>query len=58
MEACMAALAGNKDKALEYLENSYQRREWGMAFIRFEPSLDVLRGDPRFDELVTRVGLK
>jgi tetratricopeptide (TPR) repeat protein len=58
MEACMAAQADNKNKALEYLENSYQRREWGMAYIRFEPALDVLRGDPRFDELVRRVGLK
>lgn len=58
MEACMAAQADNKNKALEYLENSYRRREWGMAFIRFEPALDVLRGDPRFDDLVRRVGLK
>ena len=56
MEACMSALAGNNDKALKYLENSYQRREWGMAYIRFEPALDVLRADPRFDELVRRVG--
>lgn len=58
MEACMAALAGNQDKALEYLEDSYQRHEWGMAFIRFEPTLDVLRGDPRFDEIVGRVNAK
>jgi DNA-binding winged helix-turn-helix (wHTH) protein/tetratricopeptide (TPR) repeat protein len=58
MEACMAAQADNKNKALEYLETSYQRREWGMAFIRFEPALDVLRGDPRFDDLVRRVGLQ
>jgi DNA-binding winged helix-turn-helix (wHTH) protein/tetratricopeptide (TPR) repeat protein len=57
MEACMAAQADNKNKALEYLENSYRRREWGMAYIRFEPALDVLRGDPRFDDLVRRVGL-
>ena len=56
MEACMAAYAGNEDKALEYLENSFQRREWGMAFIRFEPALDVLRGNPHFDEIVRRVG--
>lgn len=58
MEACMAAQADNKNKALEYLENSYRRREWGMAYIRFEPALDVLRGDQRFDDLVRRVGLK
>jgi len=56
MEACMAAQAGNKNKALEYLEKSNERREWGMAYLRFEPALDVLRGDARFDELVKRVG--
>jgi DNA-binding winged helix-turn-helix (wHTH) protein/tetratricopeptide (TPR) repeat protein len=55
MEACMAAQAGNKDKALEYLDKSNERREWGMAYIRFEPALDILRGDSRFDELVRRV---
>lgn len=55
MEACMTAQAGDVDKALEYLENSYQRREWGMAFMRFEPALDDLRGDPRFDVLLRRV---
>ena len=58
MEACMAAQADNTNKALEYLENSYRRREWGMAYIRFEPALDVLRSDPRFDDLVRRVGWK
>jgi DNA-binding winged helix-turn-helix (wHTH) protein/tetratricopeptide (TPR) repeat protein len=58
MEACMAAQAGDKDKAFEYLEKSYQRREWGMGYLGIEPSLDPLRGDPHFDELVRRVGLK
>jgi hypothetical protein len=56
MEACMAAQAGNKDKAFEYLQKSNERREWGMAYLRFEPALDVLRFDSRFDELVRRVG--
>jgi DNA-binding winged helix-turn-helix (wHTH) protein/TolB-like protein/Tfp pilus assembly protein PilF len=55
MEACMAAQAGNHDKALEYLESSYRRREWGMAYLRIEPSLDVLRGEPRFDDILRRV---
>jgi DNA-binding winged helix-turn-helix (wHTH) protein/tetratricopeptide (TPR) repeat protein len=58
MEACMAAQEGSGDKALEYLEHSFERREWGMAYIRFEPALDILRGDPRFDELVRRVRLE
>jgi len=30
--AILNAQIGNKDKAFEYLEKSYQRREWGNEF--------------------------
>ncbi|MBA3247546.1 MAG: hypothetical protein H0T63_05625 [Pyrinomonadaceae bacterium] len=52
------AQAGNKDKAFEYLEKSYQRREMWMAYLQVDPRLDSLRADPRFAELVRRVELK
>jgi serine/threonine protein kinase/Tfp pilus assembly protein PilF len=52
------AKAGQKDKAFECLEKSYQRRELWMSLLKVEPGLDSLRDDPRFDELVKRVGLK
>jgi TolB-like protein/Tfp pilus assembly protein PilF len=52
------AKAGHKDKAFERLEKSYQRRESWMNLLKVEPGLDFLRDDPRFDELVKRVGLK
>jgi len=55
--AAYNALVGDKDKAFEYLEKSYQRREYNMLLLKVEPRLDSLRGDPRFDELVKRVGL-
>ena len=54
---CLNAQIGNKDKAFEYLEKSYQRREWMMHLLKVEPCFDSLRGDPRFDELVKRVGV-
>ena len=47
----------NEDKAFEYLEKSYQRRELYMHLLKVEPTLDSLRGDQRFGELVKRVGL-
>ena len=52
------AKVGNKDKAFEYLERSYQTREWWMMLLKVEPALDSVRQDPRFDQLVRRVGLR
>ncbi len=54
LEASLTAHTGDKNKAFEYLEKSYQRREWGIPYLRIDPSLDTLRNDPRFDELVRR----
>ncbi|MEO8215994.1 MAG: protein kinase [Acidobacteriota bacterium] len=51
------AKVGNKDQAFKYLEQSYRAREYWMMFLKVEPGLDSLRPDPRFDELVRRVGL-
>jgi len=51
------AKVGNKDKAFEYLEKSYQRRGKWMSMLNVDPSLDSLRDDPRFDELIKRLAL-
>ena len=56
--ACIYAQAGDKDKALEYLEKTYQRREHWMAYIQVDPRFDSLRNDPRYDALVKRMGLQ
>ncbi len=56
--ASFNAKVGNKDKAFEYLKKSYQRRELWMCYLQVDPRLDSLRDDPRFDELVRRVGLE
>lgn len=52
------AQIGNKEKAFEYLEKAYQRREWGLAHLRVDPRFDSLRNDPRFSEFVKRVESK
>ena len=56
--AVLYAKVGNKNKAFEYLEKSYQTREAWMSLLQVEPGLDSVRDDPRFDELVKRVGLE
>ena len=52
------AQMGNKDKAFEYLEKSFAGREIWIAFLKVDPRLDAVRDDPRYNELVMRVGLK
>jgi TolB-like protein/Tfp pilus assembly protein PilF len=47
---------GQKDEALQLLEETYQDRDgYDIAFIKVEPLLDPLRGDPRFETLVQKV---
>jgi tetratricopeptide (TPR) repeat protein len=53
--ALYSAQIGNKDAAFRYLEEVYQRRMIGMAYLRVDPRLDPLRDDARFNELLRRV---
>jgi serine/threonine-protein kinase len=56
--ACAYAQAGDEEKALEYLEKTYQHREHWMEYLRVDPRFDSLRDDPRFEALVRRVESK
>jgi serine/threonine protein kinase/Flp pilus assembly protein TadD len=47
---------GEKDEALKLLEKAYQERSFFLLFIKTEPKLDDLRSDPRFTDLVRRIG--
>jgi len=47
---------GEKDEALQLLEETYEERDgYNIAFLKVEPMLDPLRGDPRFEALVQKV---
>jgi TolB-like protein/Tfp pilus assembly protein PilF len=48
---------GDLDHAFECLERAYQRREVNLVSLKVDPSVDGLRGDERFVEIVKRVGL-
>jgi tetratricopeptide (TPR) repeat protein len=48
---------GDKDKALEWLERAFQERADGLTWLNVEPMLDDMRSDPRFQNLVERIGL-
>lgn len=48
---------GENDQALAWLERAFQERSSWMALLKVDPRLDPLRTDPRFADLVRRVGL-
>jgi Tfp pilus assembly protein PilF len=48
---------GDKDRSLEWLHRAYQTRAGLLLYLQVEPVFDGLHGDPRFRDLVRRVGL-
>jgi TolB-like protein/DNA-binding winged helix-turn-helix (wHTH) protein/Tfp pilus assembly protein PilF len=48
---------GERDAALGRLQKAYEDREDQVALLRIEPLFDTLQADPRFQELVRRIGL-
>jgi len=48
---------GDHDRALEYLEKSYAEHCHWLIYLHIDPSMDDLRNDPRFQDLLRRVGL-
>ena len=47
---------GNKEQALHWLEQSFADRDGSnIGYVKVEPLLDPLRGDPRFEALVQKI---
>ena len=47
---------GDKEEALRWLEQSYQDRAGSdVGWIRVDPLLDLMRGDPRFEALAEKI---
>jgi TolB-like protein/DNA-binding winged helix-turn-helix (wHTH) protein/Tfp pilus assembly protein PilF len=55
-EASIQAQLGNKDLALQALEKAFAEGE-DMTFLNVEPEWDPIRSDPRFQDILRRVGL-
>ena len=51
------ARLGEKEQAFEWLEKTYQERNFWLNFLKIDPLLDSLRSDARFTDLLQRVGL-
>lgn len=57
--AIAAVHAGFGDKALtlDWLEKAYEERGTWMIFLNVHPYFDFLRGEPRFQSLISKLGL-
>jgi serine/threonine-protein kinase len=55
--ARLYAYAGDKERALEWLEQAYQDLDIVMVFLSVESTWDSLRDDPRFQDLLRRMNL-
>jgi hypothetical protein len=50
------AALGEKDRAIQWLDQAYQNRDFFMTFAGTDPALDPLRSDPRFAVLLKKAG--
>jgi eukaryotic-like serine/threonine-protein kinase len=48
---------GENDRAIECLEKSYQEHSHWLIYLHTDPGMDGLRDNPRFQDLLRRVGL-
>jgi tetratricopeptide (TPR) repeat protein len=48
---------GEKGHAFEYLERAYEEKSHWLIYLHMDPSMDTLRDDPHFQDLLRRVGL-
>ncbi len=55
--ALVYAGLGRRQEAFKWLEEAYDAHDVGLLYLKIDPCLDPLRPDPRFDDLVRRVGL-
>jgi serine/threonine protein kinase/tetratricopeptide (TPR) repeat protein len=47
----------DREKAIHWLEDSYKARVSSLVFITHAPEFESLHGDPRFEDLLRRIGL-
>jgi len=56
--AVLYTALNDKEKAFEWLEKAYEERNEYTSFLAVEPRFEPLRSDPRFEDLLRRIGLQ
>jgi hypothetical protein len=55
--ALYSARLGDRDRTFELLETLFAENSWALVFLKEDPSFDPVHTDPRFSDLLRRVGL-
>jgi serine/threonine protein kinase/tetratricopeptide (TPR) repeat protein len=56
--ALIYAELGQKNKAFKLLEEAYEKNDNRLIYLKVDPIFDSLRSDPRFTELLKKIGLE
>ena len=54
--ATLCIAIGETDEAMTWLERAYDERETHLINAKTDPRMDPLRSDPRFQDLLRRIG--
>ena len=47
---------GEKDQALDELDRAFEMRDAALVYLRTQPALAPLRSEPRFQDILKRMG--
>jgi hypothetical protein len=53
--AQLYAYAGEKERAMDWLERAFRQRETGLVKLQVDPDWDILRAEPRFKQLLSKM---
>ena len=48
---------GEKDQAFDWMQKAFEDRSAWLVYLKVDPLFDPVRSDPRFTDLLRRVGL-
>ena len=57
LRSCLDVGLGETDAAFEFLDKTYQERHGILTYVKVEAAFDRIRSDPRFADLLGRMGL-
>jgi tetratricopeptide (TPR) repeat protein len=55
--AVVLAALSDRDRAFEWLDRAFKEHDTFLPWLKVDPEFDPLRSDPRFDDLVRRIGI-